>query len=195
MERIVTRARLEVRYSQGFNPRPILSLVCPRPVGVASRDDLVVVALDAPVSARALLAELNSHAPRGMSFDRVGIVTSKATPRPRRADYRLDLPPSKAAAVTDRLAELARRDDWPVERLVSHRGGRKGMTARTIDLKPLVSAAAVRDGRFGWTLEPQGEKWARPGEVLRMVGLDERVDLARTVRTAVTYEPEPQSVG
>lgn len=195
MGRIVTRARLEVRYSQGFNPRPILSLVCPRPVGVASRDDLVVVALDAPVSAQALLAELNRHAPIGMRFDRVGIVTSKATPRPRRADYRLDLPQSRAAAVTDRLAELAGRGDWPVERLVSRRGRRKGMTARTIDLKPLVAGADVRDGRFRWTLAAQGEKWARPGEVLRLVGLDERVDLAETVRTAVAYEPTPHPVG
>ena len=193
MERTVARAGLEVRYSQGFNPRPILSLVCPRPVGVASRDDLVVVAVDAPASPRTMLADLNRHAPAGMTFHRMGIVANKATPRPRRAEYRLNVPTAKAESVANRLGELADRDTWPVQRLVSRRGRhQRGMTVRTIDLKPLVADAEIRDGQFRWALEPLGEKWARPGEVLQLVGLDERLDLAHTVRTVIQYQPPPQ---
>ncbi len=39
-----------------------------------------------------------------------------------------------------------------------------------------------------WTLVPSGEVWARPAEVLELLGLDARGDLARLRRTAVQYE-------
>ena len=37
-------------------------------------------------------------------------------------------------------------------------------------------------------LQPQGDLWARPGEVLRLLGLDERIDLAATIRENVEFE-------
>lgn len=40
-QRACVRAGIEVRYSQGFNPRPRLSLPLPRPVGVASDDEIL----------------------------------------------------------------------------------------------------------------------------------------------------------
>jgi hypothetical protein len=36
-------------------------------------------------------------------------------------------------------------------------------------------------------LVPQGDGWARPVEVLRLLGLDEHMDLSRMTRTEVTY--------
>ncbi len=40
-QRACVRAGIEIQYSQGFNPRPKLSLPLPRPVGVASDDELL----------------------------------------------------------------------------------------------------------------------------------------------------------
>jgi len=40
-QRACVRAGISVRYSQGFNPRPKLSLPLPRPVGVESDDELL----------------------------------------------------------------------------------------------------------------------------------------------------------
>jgi len=40
-QRACVRAGLKIQYSQGFNPRPRLSLPLPRPVGVASDDELL----------------------------------------------------------------------------------------------------------------------------------------------------------
>ncbi len=44
-QRACTRAALPVRYSQGFNPHPRMSLPLPRPVGVAADEELLVVKL------------------------------------------------------------------------------------------------------------------------------------------------------
>jgi hypothetical protein len=40
-QRACVRAGLKIQYSQGFNPRPKISLPLPRPVGVASDDELL----------------------------------------------------------------------------------------------------------------------------------------------------------
>jgi radical SAM-linked protein len=47
LQRACARADLPVRYSEGFNPHPKLSLPLPRPVGVESDDELLVARLHA----------------------------------------------------------------------------------------------------------------------------------------------------
>ena len=188
--RIAIRARLPLRYSQGFNPHPILSLAFPRPVGVASHDDLLVLTLDTNMPAEDILARLNENAPRGMRFTRAEPLAVKNTPRARSADYQLTLPTEpteKIPAVSARLAEIKHQDAWYTER--STPAKRRGRAAgKTIDLKPLVQKIDLRDGELRWTQVPRGDQWARPREVLALLGLDPRADLAKTVRTNVKYE-------
>ena len=186
--RTAARAALPLRYSQGFNPHPILSLACPRPVGVTARDDLLVVSLDAPVEAEELLRRLNAHAPRGMRFLRAQALQARSTPRACRADYQLPLPSDKLSGVSERLARLAAADSWKVERFTSSRGGGKAMKPRVIDLKPLVTDVRVDGQVLRWRQVPQGDLWARPGELLGLLGLDDRVDLAAVERTTVEYK-------
>ena len=45
-QRALARASLPVRYSEGFNPHPRLSLPLPRPVGVASEAEIIIVEFD-----------------------------------------------------------------------------------------------------------------------------------------------------
>ena len=194
MERAATRAQLPLAYSQGFNPRPILSLVCPRPVGVATRDDLLAVSLDGTVQDREVLGRLNRHAPRGMEFFRAGTLEGRCTPRAARVVYELALSAPADRDVAGRLADLNQQEAWPIERRTRprHRKRRSPPTARSLDLKPLVAEIACGNRTLRWTLVPQGDRWARPGELLELLALDPRADLARVVRTGVQYHPTPQ---
>lgn len=193
--RIATRARLPLKYSQGFNPRPALSLVCPRPVGVATRDDLLVMSLDTGATGQELVAELNRHAPCGMRFGPAKALEGKSPPRPRSIDYRLDLQPGQDDAVARKLSSLQREKSWPVERLVTarRRGRRRATHTRTLDIKDLVTSLKLEGKVLTMTLRTREGLWPRPGEVLRLLGLDERVDLARVVRVAVEYEPRERT--
>ena len=190
VERAATRADLPLRYSQGFNPRPLISFPCARPVGVATRDDMIVVSLDQPIEAEDLPAKLNEHAPHGMRFGKARALVAKGTPHPRSIDYRLDLRDTQVDAVGQKLAGLQREKSWPVERAVkTKRQRRKGTTTtRIIDIKDLVTSLKLDGSELSMTLAPRGDVWARPGEVLRLLGLDGRADLARLVRVAVEYE-------
>jgi radical SAM-linked protein len=190
VERAAARAKLPVKYSQGFNPRPILSLACPRPVGVASLADLAVMQLTEAMPAEKLLGLLNSQAPDGMTFTRAEVLQAKAPPQVRRVDYDAPIEQAKLADIVSRFNQA---DAWPVERgadrpAVGAAGPAKARRARTIDLKALVRDLRLEDGRLRFSLVSDGQVWARPGEVLDAVGLDGRTDLARLVRTNVQYD-------
>jgi len=193
VERAAARARLPVKYTQGFNPHPILSLACPRPVGVASLADLAVMQLTEPMPAQTLLDLLNAQAPRGMTFTRAEVLQAKAPPRVRRVDYEAPIDQAGQARLADRAAKFNQADAWPVERgaeTPAHGATRpaKARRTRTIDLKALVGGLRLEDGRLRFSLASDGQVWARPGEVLEAVGLDGRTDLARLVRTDVRYD-------
>jgi len=185
MERLGARARLPLHYSQGFNPRPHLSLLPPRPVGVATRDDRLVVSLDAEAEAwRAarLRRRLQASAPEGLRFGRPSPLPPKTIPRAQRMTYAMRLREGQREAVGRRWAHLQNRPHWPIRR-----PGRRGHPARSLDLRCLVAALVVDGAVLRWTAVPDGDRWARPQEVLALLHLDARADLARVVRTAVDY--------
>ncbi len=106
MERIANRAKLPLRYSRGFNPRPVLSLPCPRPVGVATLDDRLVFALDEPMDEAELRRRLNRQAPDGLRFLTAHLLQDSKTPQVRRVEYELPLAPDHVRELGQRLEEL-----------------------------------------------------------------------------------------
>ncbi|MBI4580945.1 MAG: DUF2344 domain-containing protein, partial [Planctomycetes bacterium] len=66
-ERALARTDLPVRFSEGFNPRPKLSLPLPRPVGIATTADVLVVELTQPVVPEEALGRLAAQMPRGVT--------------------------------------------------------------------------------------------------------------------------------
>ena len=184
IERIAARTELPLHYSQGFNPRPVISLTMPRPVGVAACGDLLVLGLDEPIEADLLLRRLNDEAPRGMRFERATPLSGRKGPTIARAEYELDLPESQIPPVQERLTQLRACTDWPTERMIpSKRNRRTAETYKRIDLRPLVGRIDLEGRTLRFTLVGISGLWARPAELLGLLGLDRQGDLARTVRT------------
>jgi len=195
IERAGARAHLPLKYTEGFNPHPVLSLVLPRPVGVASRDDLVVLRLTEPLPGKEILTRMNRQVPSGVRFTRAETLASRPRPKALRAWYEWPVPPGRAEALAPRVEAFREAASWPIERHGAPR--RRGEPARTrrLDLTPLVPQLAFDAHRLHWTLAPVGDVWARPAEVLEALGLDGRVDLASVVRTAVDYGIQPPAQG
>jgi radical SAM-linked protein len=187
MERLAVRAGLALRYSQGFNPHPVLSMPLPRPVGVATRDDLLVLALEGPADAQDVLDRLSGQAPRGLRFLSAMPMKPGKAPRPSKAFYELPLEAAEEEALRPRLAELQSQADWTVRRTtVASRGQRA--VSREIDLRPLVDQIEIRECVLRFTLLRHGDAWARPAEILRLLGLDGPEAAARVVRTGAEHE-------
>lgn len=188
IERTAARAGVPLRFTQGFNPHPIFALLCPRPVGVATLDDPVMLDLAKPASRDDLLEAMNSDAPSGMRFHRAEPLTAPRTPRVRKVLYRLNLDAQLRREVQARLDELLQAATWPAERVKPSRKRGRPPKKRTIDLKTLVKSIAVDDSAMFWTNRPAGDMWARVEEVLNLVGLNGRDKLADVVRTNVDCE-------
>lgn len=198
MERIVERAKGSPCYSRGFNPRPVLSLLCPRPVGVASRDEVLLLALEAPVRAEELLAALNAQAPEGMVF-----LSAELLPPGRRhslsvqrVEYEMPLQPAEAETVANRLETLRKQETWivPRQEVSARRSSKAASRARPIDLKPLLVDPEVRQGRLRFSCRPHEQKWARPTEILHLLGLCEPEAPTRLVRTGIVCETPQRTV-
>lgn len=192
VERTAARAKLPLRFTQGFNPHPILSLACPRPVGVATGDDLLVLTLDHDPSGDGadLARDMTRCAPRGMRFSRPVLLTSRRAPRPRRIHYELALTADQDARALGRtLAGLEAMASWPVERVKPAARRGRPPRRRTIDLRGLIESIGIDDRPvLHWAARPQGDLWPRVDEVLRLVGLDSPPVPARVVRTKVDYD-------
>lgn len=196
VERTAARAGAPLRFTQGFNPHPILSLPCPRPVGVTTCDDLAVLTLDEPTGGEELARRMTARAPRGMAFGRPVLLASRRTPRPKRIHYELALDAGgDVGSLGPRLARLETRASWPIERVKppARRGRRP--RRRTVDLRSLIETIAITDGGLlQWTARPQENTWARVDEVLRLVGLDRPDNRARVIRIHVNYDwPRPEA--
>ena len=192
LHRVAAIADVPLLYTQGFNPHPILSLASPRPAGVASRDDLLVIRLDDSADEIAptdLLHRLNARSPRGMRFISAAPLTGRACPMPRQSHYELHLPAERISLVRRRLDELADMDSWPFERHLppKKRSRHRKPRRRSLNLRPLVAELVLRGQTLQMTLVPSGDLWARPREVLATAGLEADTDLAALVRTSVQY--------
>ena len=86
-----------MQYSQGFNPRPRLSLPLPRSVAVESDDELLCLRIDQSTSAQAhksisdlctsMKTKLSEQLPENFELVSVEVTEAKSAPQPRVATY------------------------------------------------------------------------------------------------------------
>jgi len=179
-ERALRRAGLPLRMSQGFNPRPKLSLSEPRSVGVASEAEILEFELADWVNPDAVLDGLRRQLPTGIEAERLDFVRPTDKARPARIVYvaRLSVP---CPDLEDRIAQLLARPEAPVVR-------KRPTGDKHLDARPFITALAAAEGgdtaavRMEVRTGPEGT--VRPDEVLRLLGFDAetvaRADLMRT---------------
>jgi radical SAM-linked protein len=181
-ERALARAAVPVRFSEGFNPRPKLSLPLPRAVGIASDDECLVAECDEPLSPDQARDRLRPQLPEGMILHHVDALESGEKLTPVRATYRIELPPDVLSAVTTRADDAMSRSTIDVERR-DHKTGQ----VRMIDIRPFMERIASVGASVEWTQAVPGSGTARPGEVLQLLGLKPDEWLHRIRRTAIEF--------
>lgn len=175
-ERALRRARLPLRMSEGFNPRPRMSLPEPRSVGVSSGAEILEFELADWVNPDAVLAGLRRQVPEDIGIDSLDLMRPSDKARPESVVY-VARPPQPHEDMADRAAALLARTEAPI---VRHRPtGDKALDARRF-IESLDAAA--NEVRMILKTGPGGT--VRPDEVLRLLGLsaDEiaRSDIRRT---------------
>jgi len=184
-ERALSRTRLPIRYSEGFNPRPKLSLPLPRAVGTASEADVLVFELRQPVEAAAALKRLARQMPPGLTLAEAWALDGRRGPRAEQVEYALALPPDAVEPVTAAVDRLLAAPTCRVDR--TGPGGERG---KTIDLRAYLADVSIRDATLRWSARVTESGSARPAELLTAVGLRPDECLHRVRRTAVRWVTE-----
>jgi len=138
-ERAVRRARLPIALSQGFNPRPKMSLATALAVGVSSDAEYIEMELTEELPLKEILQRISSQMPSGLPVIEIGTLPEKSPALMSlvfSSLYRITLPQSNEieklqTALTALMAE---------KQLVLNYQNREGKTISQ-DLRPGVLAA------------------------------------------------------
>jgi len=175
-ERALRRANLPLRMSEGFNPRPRISLSEPRSVGVASDAEILEFELADWVNPDAILDGLGRQVPEGIRITSLDLVRPTDKARPVAVVYTAD-PPAPPADLADRIARLLAADRLPV---VRHRP----TGDKPLDARPFIESVEMDGPRVRMVLRTGPKGTVRPDEILRLLGFDAeaiaRADIRRT---------------
>lgn len=206
-QRACARASIKVRYSQGFNPRPKLSLPLPRSVGTASDDELLSLELEALDSVSTgpqsqLLFDtkqfkdtLGAQLPEGFELVSIKVAKTKTSPQPTSATYILAVKPEYIDEKLKVKIEILLASDH----LYFNRPKSKGGDLRQVDVRPFLSSIELdekgkadilpEDGRASVSIvvkcKISSAGTVRPCEILKMLEIDTQ-KLAAPVRRTNT---------
>ncbi|HMP04496.1 MAG TPA: TIGR03936 family radical SAM-associated protein [Gemmatales bacterium] len=217
MERLLRRAAMPLRTSEGFHPKPRIVFAHALALGIEGWDEVVEIELQQHLSPSEVLARLNAAAPTPLVFHDARTVPVRLTGQPERLEYLgrwVDgLPP---ADLGDRLHRLLAEPTWIVTRVKgsppppapSDEGGEERLDqfagllqarptgpvqpGKLIDVRPFVSQLALSTEGLRFIIRSTPTGSARVDEVLRLLGLwDQFLDGAlRLIRTAVVLVDE-----
>ena len=196
-QRACARAAIGVQYSQGFNPHPRMSLPLPRPVGVESEEELLVVKLcddrdGAPVESRAereaaMKRALAEQLPEGIDVLAVNLVASSVPFHPQSAEYVLPVRGNEDADLAERLRDKIAKV-MGSERCVVERTAAEGRATRSVDVRPFLQSIRLEGGTLIVQHRTGGTGSIRVEEIQQLFGLQTQ-DLAGPVRrTSVMWE-------
>lgn len=184
-ECVLRRAKLNIAYTQGFNPGPRINLASALPLGVSSEQELADFwFVDCP-DLDEFCDRVNRAAPPGLRALTAGIVplsTPALQTRVDAASYRTGILPSGLFQTTQKaVTDLLAAGSLPRQR----RG-------KPYDLRPLIlSLVAVPEGdggRIEMTLVSREGATGRADEVLSALGLD--ASAVTLTRTEIFLKPD-----
>ena len=161
-ERALRRAHLPVAMSQGFNPRPRISLPASLGVGISGRNEVLDFELDEWVRPDEVRRRLAAQLPDGIELKSLQTPPSKPDRRPTQHSYSIPLLEDHP------VTEESVRELLAAERLLVHR--RREGRVKTLDIRPFIERIRCEDGEIRLLLRVTEQGTARPEEVLEALG-------------------------
>jgi radical SAM-linked protein len=184
-ERMLRRAEIPFRSTQGFNPQPRLVFALSLPLGIVGGNEVVELELNEEVPADEVRRRLAFQAPAGLEILAARRIEAKAHGQPRLVTYKVELPARQLGDLPRRIGELLASPEHWIERTRPH-PRRLNLRAYLTDLR-LTETILEMDVR----VTPQGT--ARADEVLAALGLGELLHSGVILeRTKLELDDEPQ---
>ncbi len=180
--RACARAGLPVRRTEGFNPRPRIMLPLPRPVGISSDAERVVIELTEPLAAESLIDLLAPQMPTGIEMRGARMLDPLDRCVPRLVRYSVATEGLHQAVLASRASGLLGSASIRYDRYV-HKAGRH----IRVDLRPFIESIEVAEKQVRFALHVTGDGSAKPAEICEVLGIGKQLNhLIR--RTEVVWQ-------
>jgi len=194
-QRACVRAGLAIRYSEGFNPRPKLSLPLPRPVGVESDEELLCLrvacepltedpAADEQRESR-IKEALARQLPEGCELVSVGAAGAGVSFVPCSAKYVFSVQPEYLTEELEATIErLLSSEHLPIRRVMDE----EKTKFKNVDVRDFLKSIKLADSSIivECAISPAGS--IRVEEILMLLGLDEGKLAGPIRRTSVQWQ-------
>ena len=176
-ERAARRAELPLAYSQGFHPQPKMNIAAALPLGFSSRCEVLDMRLEHDVQLDGLREKLQATLPTGIQVTNVESVDERAPTLQTQvlsAEYEVS------------LAEAGFREEVKrkIESVLESKSIIRTRREKEYDLRPLIEALELMDGKIFMKLAAREGATGRPEEVLDMLGIafeDTRIERTRLI--------------
>lgn len=202
-QRACVRAGIDIQYSQGFNPRPIMSLPLPRPVGVESDDELLCFRIRKGIRAQDHLStsnaddlcsivreKLSAQLPEGCELLSVNIARTSTSFQPRSATYIIAVRSEYLdESLRARIDLLLESENLNIQRHID----KKNSKLKNVDVRVFLKSIKIDD--LGIIVEcntsPAGS--IRIEEILKLLELDAGKLALPIRRTNVQWQVDESS--
>jgi radical SAM-linked protein len=159
VERMVRRAGLVMRTSEGFHPKPKIAFPSALALGVAARAEVLELELAVPVESQEMTARLNAQAPPGLHVFQVqALPPGQRKARVRAMTYEFPVPRARRPAVEQAMAELLAAPQLLVQR--------EGWS-QPMDLRAHLESLAWRGDLLHFRILASAGATLRPRDVLQ----------------------------
>lgn len=184
-ERALRRANVPLVYSQGYNPRPKISIAFPLAVGITGQEELLDVTLERPLAPRDFASAVERQLPTGISLSEVEEVyptLPALQTQVQAADY----------LATVEACETVQQIEARLDGLLSSESLPRERRNKEYDLRPLIEELWLesRDEHqytLGMRLRAGERGTGRPDEVLDQLALAAHVK--GITRTRLFFAP------
>lgn len=177
--RAIRRARIPLRFSEGFHPAPKIAFECALPVGTESLEEHFTIQVPLHVSRETIPDRVNPQLPEGLTVTACNLVGgSSSQARPRRFHCSVTLKEETFSEL--KLQEFLEKTEWPFTRK-----NNKGKS-RTTDLRTVVRDLKLTSPERADMILEEGEGHnVRPTDVLGSIfGLsEETLKLATIIKS------------
>ena len=175
-QRACIRAGIKMQYSQGFNPRPKLSLPLPRTVGVASDEDILCLRASRDLNGQRV-TEYESRIKAGLACQLPGdcellsveVAQANTSYNPTSATYILPLRPGYInVKEKTRIKRLLERDSCNLQRRIDA----KSAKFKNVNVRPFVKSVEMGDREIMVECKISPEGTIRVDEILELLELN-----------------------
>ncbi len=178
-ERAARRAELPLAYSQGFHPQPKMNIAAALPLGFSSRCEVLDMRLEHDIQLDGLREKLQGTLPTGIQVTSVESVDERAPTLQTQvvsAEYEVSLAEAGFGSDVKRKIESVLESESIV----------RTRREKEYDLRPLIEAMDLLDGKIVMKLAAREGATGRPEEVLDMLGI--AFEDTRIERTSLIFQ-------